>query len=84
MIDDNIGVGDLVTWKADGLIITRTGNAVWQVPIEVGVVVGLESRGDDDSRSSGAWVKWACNATGWSPIEFLVPLPVTKNEGAII
>jgi len=58
-------VGDLVTWRADHKIGIHT---------DVGVVVGLESRGDDDSRLSGAWVKWASNSTGWSPSEMLIPL----------
>jgi len=66
MIDYHVTIGDLVTWRAD---------QINDDSIEVGVVVSLEARGDDDCRMSGAWVKWACNATGWSPMEFLVALP---------
>ena len=58
-------IGDLVTWREDQKI---------GVDMDVGVVVGLEARGDDDSRLSGVWVKWASNSTGWSPSEMLMPL----------
>ena len=55
-------IGSLVTWRADKASVDK----------EIGVVISVESRGDDDSKLLGAWVKWSSNCTGWSPLDCLV------------
>ena len=55
-------VGSLVTWKAD----------IGSVSREIGVVISLEPRGDDESKLMGAWIKWSSSSAGWSPLDCLV------------
>jgi len=57
--------GDLVTWR-------NTNDAIHP---ELGIVVRLEHRGDDDARTPMALVMWTMpDKQGWSPIEMLTAL----------